>query len=63
MIIEGSHKATGNGIFVSDIQEKSAAFHVSILFNQTLINLFNFIFVKSLKLSLKVFKLEFVDKL
>ena len=29
MIIEGSHKATGNGIFVSDIQEKSAAFHVS----------------------------------
>ena len=30
MIIEGSHKATGNGIFVSDIQEKSAAFHVSI---------------------------------
>ena len=28
MIIEGSHKATGNGIFVSDIQEKSAAFHV-----------------------------------
>jgi len=27
MIIEGSHKATGNGIFVSDIQEKSAAFH------------------------------------
>ena len=28
MIIEGSHKATGNGIFVSDIQEKSASFHV-----------------------------------
>ena len=28
MIIEGSHKATGNGIFVSDIQEKSSAFHV-----------------------------------
>jgi len=27
MIIEGSHKATGSGIFVSDIQEKSAAFH------------------------------------
>ena len=61
MIIEGSHKATGNGIFVSDIQEKSAAFHVSILFSQSL--KFNFIFVKSLKLSLKVFKLEFVDKL
>ena len=31
MIIEGSHKATGNGIFVSDIQEKSAAFHVSCI--------------------------------
>merc|ERR1719397_998325 len=27
MIIEGSHKATGTGIFVSDIQERSAAFH------------------------------------
>lgn len=27
MIIEGSHKATGTGIFVSDIQEKSPAFH------------------------------------
>ena len=30
MIIEGSHKATGTGIFVSDIQERSAAFHVSL---------------------------------
>ena len=29
MIIEGSHKATGTGIFVSDIQERSAAAHVS----------------------------------
>ena len=32
MIIEGSHKATGTGIFVSDIQERSAAFHVSLSF-------------------------------
>ncbi len=32
MIIEGNHKATGNGIFVSDIQEQSAAFHVSFIF-------------------------------
>jgi len=31
MIIEGQHKATGNGIFVSDIQAESAAFHVSFI--------------------------------
>ena len=31
MIIEGSHAATGTGIFVSDIQERSPAFHVSYL--------------------------------
>jgi len=30
MIIEGQHKATGNGIFVSDIQEQSAAFHAGL---------------------------------
>ena len=29
MIIEGSHKAFGKGIFVSDIQQNSLAFKVS----------------------------------
>ena len=30
MIIEGSHKAFGKGIFVSDIQQNSLAFKVGI---------------------------------
>ena len=32
MIIEGSHKLLGKGIFVSDLQQKSLAFLVSLLF-------------------------------
>ena len=31
MIIEGSHKLLGKGIFVSDLQQKSLAFLVHIL--------------------------------
>ena len=42
MIIEGSHKATGNGIFVSDIQEKSAAFHVRLNHSAAALNIFFF---------------------
>ena len=30
MIIEGSHKLLGKGIFVSDIQQKSLAFKVNL---------------------------------
>ena len=30
MIIEGSHKETETGIFVSEIQERSAALHVRL---------------------------------
>lgn len=29
MIIEGSHKVLGKGIFISDIQQKSLAFKVT----------------------------------
>ena len=42
MIIEGSHKATGTGIFVSDIQERSAAFHVSLSLS---LSLYLYVFV------------------
>ena len=30
MIIEGSHKTLGKGIFISDIQQNSLAFKVSL---------------------------------
>ena len=33
MIIEGSHKLLGKGIFVSDLQQKSLAFLVCISYN------------------------------
>ena len=44
MIIEGSHKATGSGIFVSDIQEKSAAFHVSYKQKEEIIQIITSLF-------------------
>lgn len=31
MIIEGSHKTLGKGIFISDIQQNSLAFKVSVI--------------------------------
>lgn len=36
MIIEGKHAEVGQGIFISDIQEGSAAEKVSIIFHYTL---------------------------
>ena len=35
MIIEGSHKAFGKGIFVSDIQQNSLAFKVGSTYKNT----------------------------
>ena len=54
MIIEGSHKATGTGIFVSDIQERSAAFHVSVfsLYVFVFVSVFVFVFVQIYLLTL-----------